>query len=58
MEGGRHSARKIAPQTVHRQSLPVTERTRPLLAVKLALPVGHCSSGTDDLADSDEAGLR
>lgn len=45
-------------EVVHRQSLPVLGRARPLVAVKVTLRARHGSSGTDDLADSDEEGLR
>jgi len=50
--------RDHAYRTDHRQSLPVAGCGLSLSAVKLALRVGHRSSGTNDLADSDEEGLR
>lgn len=45
-------------EAVHRQSLPVTGCLLSPLVVKLALHAGHTSSRTDDLADSDDEGLR
>ena len=45
-------------EAVHRQSLPVTGCPLPPLVVKLTLHAGHASSRTDDLADSDDEGLR